>query len=151
MSANLFYDDFDLPADQVDCTFQQGHKEYPVMAIPQNPDLEQKVYCVTEILPWVLTRNTDGTMKNTDPNTRGIIKAIHIMNEQDIEKKELEEFTKEKKEKRKRKRKKKHKWNRQKRYTKIDYRIRELERMIRERKTEKIRRKTLNRLLELKF
>ena len=125
----LFYDDFDLPADQVDCDFQQGHKEYPVMAIPYDENIEQKVYCVTEILQWVLTRNSNGTMKNTDPFTRGIIKDIRIMDEGDIEKKELEEFTKGKGKKR----------------------IRDLERKILDRKKEKIRRKTLNRLLELKF
>lgn len=113
----LFYDDFDMSAEEVDCTFQQGHKEYPVLTIPQN-----QIYCMKEILPWVLT-------KNTDPNTRGIIEQFRIMNEEDIEKKELEELTKGKGKKR----------------------IRDLEQKIEERKTEKIRRKNLNRLLNLKF
>ena len=124
----LFYDDFGMSAKEVDCTFQAGHKEYPVLTIPQN-----QVYCMTEILPWVFT-------KNTDPYTRGIIEQFRIMNEQDIEKKELEEFTKEKEKKEKEREEKKTSGADRRDIRKLDYRIRELERTIRERKTEKTKR-----------
>lgn len=143
----LFYDDFSIPAKDVNCDIAfPGNRKYPVMTIPQN-----HVYCVTNILQWVLAKNSDGTMKNTDPYTNKPIQQIRVMNEQDIEKKELEEFTKEKEKKEKEREEKNTSGADRRDIRKLDYRIRELERMIRERKTEKIRRKTLNRLLELKF
>ena len=138
----LFYDDFDVDAEKVDCDIvTPANRKYPIMTIPQN-----NVYCVTELLQWVVTYN-----KNTDPLTNGIIERVRIMNESDIENKELEKYTREKALLQKERAEKNAKGTDRRDVRKLDYRIRELERMILERKAEKIRRKTLNRLLELKF
>lgn len=138
----LFYDDFNVDAEKVDCDIPtQANRKYPIMTIPQN-----NVYCVTELLQWLVTYN-----KKTDPYTNTIIQRVRIMNERDIEKKELEEYTREKELLQKKRAEKNAKGTDRRDVRKLDYRIRELERMIVERKAEKIRRKTLNRLLELKF
>ena len=138
----LFYDDFDVDAENVDCDIATpANRKYPIMTIPQN-----NVYCVTELFKWVVTYN-----KNTDPLTNGIIERVRIMNERDIEKKELEKYTREKALLQKERAEKNAKGTDRRDVRKLDYRIRELERMIVERKAEKIGRKTLNRLLELKF
>lgn len=140
----LFYDDFDVDAEKVDCDIvTPANRKYPIMTIPQN-----NVYCVTELLRWVVTYN-----KDTDPLTNGIIERVRIMNESDIENKELEKYTREKALLQKERAEKNAKGTETDRrdVRKLDYRIRELERMILERKAEKIQRKTLNRLLELKF
>lgn len=138
----LFYDDFDVDAEKVDCDIvTPANRKYPIMTIPQN-----NVYCVTELLQWVVTYN-----KNTDPLTNGIIERVRIMNESDIENKELEKYTREKALLQKERAEKNAKGTDRRDVRKLDYRIRELQRMILERKAEKIRRKTLNRLLELKF
>ena len=138
----LFYDDFDVDAEKVDCDIAfAANRKYPIMTIPQN-----NVYCVTELLQWVVSFKY-----NTDPYTNGIIERVRIMNERDIEKKELEEYTREKELLQKERAEKNAKGTDRRDIRKLDYRIRELERMIVERKAEKIRRKTLNRLLELKF
>ena len=143
----LIYDDFEYRDDEGKETTEVGCIPYPNVAYPvlTKTSLDEasavdetfnQIYCVSDILGWV------NTGANTDPNTRRVIKQIRVMNEQDIEERELRAFAKE----RARLQAKRAQLTDQREIQQIDYQLRELERKVVEQKAEKVRRSGLKRL-----
>ena len=148
----LIYDDFEYRDSEGKETTEAGcmpfpNLEYPVM-IKTGDEKFNQIYCISTILGWV------NQGENTDPKTRRVIRKIRIMNDDDIEKEEMRAFEKEKA--KLNAELARYKENRSTTDMKVirdtEFKLRELERKIREQKAEKIRRKGLKRFRpSLKF
>lgn len=131
----LVYDNFDNNEIDAGCSLTElmANIAYPVLV---NPGSFEQVYCIQDIMGWINAGNT------TDPNTRQEITKIRVMNEQDIEKKELQNFTKEKNQiEDKINQLRSEPGNMQKIRT-LEYKKRMLDESIRKQKEEKVRRET---------
>ena len=131
----LVYDDFDNNEIDAGCSLADlmTNIAYPVLV---NPGTFEQVYCIQDIIGWI------NTGKTTDPNTRQEITKIRVMNEQDVETKELQNFTKEKNQIEDNINQLRSEPGNMREIRKLEYKKRILDESIRKQKEEKIRRET---------
>ncbi len=131
----LVYDDFDNNEIDAGCSLADlmTNIAYPVLV---NPGTFEQVYCIQDIIGWI------NTGKTTDPNTRQEITKIRVMNEQDIEKKELQNITKEKNQIEDKINQLRSEPGNMREIRKLEYKKRLLDESIRQQKEKKIDRKT---------